>query len=84
MAWAKWHTVHQRAVCMQGSRAQDSPAIPFLLLSVHTHHTLPSSWRVYWGVTCSEGFNVVIPLPLPILSFPKSVCHRPVAGKAAH
>lgn len=59
----------QRA--MRGSRAQGIPALPFLL-SVHAHHTLPSSWRVYWGVTCSAGFNVVIPLPPPILSIPVS------------
>lgn len=72
----------QRA--MRGSRAQGIPALPFLL-SVHAHHTLPSSWRVYWGVTCSAGFNVVIPLPPSHLVHPRvwRAAAHPVAAKAA-
>lgn len=66
-------------VCVQGFQAQENPTIPFRLLSVCTHHTLPSSWRVSSGVTYSAGFNVVIPSPLP-LSFPLSACHHSFSG----
>lgn len=87
MACAKWRTVHQHAVCMPGSRAQDIPVVPFLLLKCARPSHPPFQLEgVLGGSHVLQGSMLSSPSPLPFLSLPRvyRATIHPVAAKAAH